>query len=148
MFEPETIHAAVAFVRNDQGQLLLVWNQKWQSFMLPLTKIHAGPPQEAAEHAAIRAASEALLLPTRVVPGQAGRMTRALRISGRDGEIKNYVYTVVPVELHPDFAAVSLVGCPVIWASIEKLGGAEYQPLSSTAKPVLDECIGWGWLPS
>ena len=70
MVDPVTVQAAIAWIRNEQGKLLLVWNQQWQAFTLPVTSIHAGPPAEKPEQAALRAASESLHLPTRAVAGK------------------------------------------------------------------------------
>jgi ADP-ribose pyrophosphatase YjhB (NUDIX family) len=146
MNDPETLRIAVALVMSESRRILLAWNHHWQGFALPMTKIDAGPPAETPELAAARAAAETLQLPARVVPGRSGQAMRMLQLSGRDGEIKNYVYTVVPIEVHPDFHAAPRDHRPTIWAPVAKLAAGEYQPLTSSVQPVLDACREWGWL--
>jgi hypothetical protein len=146
MADPKKLRIAVAFMMSDAKRLLLHWNEKWQAFALPMSKPNAGPPAETFEQAAIRAAAEALLLPTRTVAERDSRATRSLQLSARDGHIKDYVYTVVPVEVHPDFRGLSPDSRPVIWMPIGKLLAGEYQPLTCSVKPILDECRAWGWL--
>ncbi len=146
MFEPKTIRVAVAYVVDDEQRLLLAWNDKWGAFTLPMSKMYFGPPAEKAEEAAIRAASEVLRLPTRAVAGKSAKETRALEVSARDGELKNYVYTVAPIELHPDFQGRSLSHLAVIWAPIARIESGEYRPLSETVSRLLLEIRQWGGL--
>ncbi len=73
-FDPKQIPIAVALVRSVDGQLTIAWNDNWQSFVLPMTKIHSvGPVVETAEQAAVRAAAEVLHVPCRVVPGKSAK---------------------------------------------------------------------------
>lgn len=145
MFDPQNLQIAVALVKFDQGKVAISWNDKWQAFVLPMTKLDAGPPAESAEQAAVRAAAEVLQLPVRVVPGQAGKEMRKLQLSSRDGELKDYHFTIVPVEIHPDFQS-AVTHRPVLMPTVEKLQSGAYQPVSPSVKPILDACVEWGWL--
>lgn len=49
---PSQPSLAVAFVLDDSGRLLLVWNTKWGAFTLPMTKVDASPPSETATQSA------------------------------------------------------------------------------------------------
>ena len=146
MFDPQNVQIAVALVKLDQNRLAIAWNEIWDAFVLPMTKIDAGPPAETAEQAAVRAAAEVFQLPCRVVPGKAGQAMRKLQLSSRDGELKDYHFTVVPVEIHPDFSSTSLAYRPVFFAAATKLLNGEYQPLSPSVNPILEACVEWGWL--
>lgn len=146
MTDPERLRIAVALVMSDAQRLLLFWNEKWQGFALPMTKPHSGPPGESPEQAAVRAAAEALCLPARVIPGRGSHTTRTLQLSARDGQIKDYVYTIVPVEVHPDYHGSLRDSQRVVWMPVDKLTAGEYQPLTTSVKPILDECREWGWL--
>jgi 8-oxo-dGTP pyrophosphatase MutT (NUDIX family) len=144
MFDPAKPSIAVAFIVDSQGRLLLSWNEKWGAFTLPMTKLRSDPPAETPEQAAVRAAAEVLGVPARVVPGKAAKFARGLQKSTRDGGIKDYQYNVVPVEAHPDYAAI-IGSRPYVWASIDKLQTGEYQPVSSSVQPLLQDCVEWGW---
>jgi len=52
--------------------------------------------------------------------------------------------TVVPIEVHPDFAADVGAGA-AFWADPAKLD-AEYKPLTDTVAPLLAELRNWGWI--
>ena len=106
-----------------------------------MTKISSGPLAESAEQAAIRAMAEVLQLPTQVVAGKAGKQMRTLQLSDRDGELKDYHFTVVPVQIHPDFATASIADRPVIFASADKLQAEDYQPMSPSVKPIVNEWV-------
>ena len=143
--DPERLGIAVALVISDSRRLLLSWNEPWQGSVLPMSKLHAGPPAESPEQAAVRAAAQALHLPVRVLPGHRSQTTLAATIA-RDGEIKDYVFTIVLIEAHPDFRDSLPDSHRVIWMPVEKLIAGEYQPLTTSVKPILDECRVWGWL--
>ncbi len=145
MFDPQTMQIAVALVKVNGDKIAITWNENWQAFVLPMTKLDAGPPAETAEQAAIRAAADVFRLPCRVVPGRASQSMRKLQLSSRDGELKDYHFTVVPVEVHPDFQ-LPLEHRPVLFPTAEKLLAGTYQPLSPSVKPILDACAEWGWL--
>lgn len=144
-FEPKVIRIAVALLKTDKG-VAIVWNNKWESFVLPMTKIGGGAREETAEQAAVRALAEIVQAPCQAEPDKSSHETRQLQLSNRDGEIKDYQFTVVPVQIHPDFATASIVDRPIIFASTDKLQAEEYQPMSSSVKPIIDECVGWSWI--
>ena len=145
MFDPAQPSIAVAYVVDTQGRLLLIWNEKWGAFTLPMSKLQSDQPSETPEQAAIRAAAEVLGVPTRVVQGKEAKFARGLQKSPRDGDIKDYQYNVVKVEAHPDFAS-QVNGKPLVWAAIDKLQDAEYQPVSKSVQAILRECVEWGWI--
>jgi hypothetical protein len=146
MAEPKSVPIAVALVIMEQGKVAIAWNKKWEAFVLPMTKPDAGPPRETAEQAAVRAAAEVFQLPCRTISGKSGKAMRNLQLSNRDGEIKDYHFTIVPVEVHPDFQSVTVNGCSALFTSTEKLHAGEYQPQSPSVKLILDACLEWGWL--
>ena len=145
MLDPAQPSIAVAYVVDPQGRLLLTWNDKWGAFTLPMTKLQSDQPAETPEQAGVRAASEVLGVPTRVVPGKAAKFARGLQKSPRDGDIKDYQYNVVPVEVHPDFAS-HISSKHLVWTAIDKLQTGEYQPISKSVEALLRECIEWGWI--
>ena len=145
MLDPAQPSIAVAYVVDPQGQLLLTWNEKWGAFTLPMTKLQSDQPAETPEQAGVRAASEVLGVPTRVVPGKAAKFARCLQKSPRDGDIKDYQYNFVPEEVHPDFAS-HISSKHLVWTAIDKLQTGEYQPISKSVESLLRECIEWGWL--
>jgi hypothetical protein len=140
-FDPKNLNIAVALIKMGRDKVALTWNDKWGAFVFPMTKIAAGPAAESAEDAALRAAAEVLQLPVRVVAGQTSRKMRTLQLSDSDGQIKDYHFTVVHIEVHPDFAAASISDRPVIFAPIDQLQAGEYQPISPSVKPILDELM-------
>lgn len=144
-FDPKNVQIAVALMVTDDG-MAVAWNENWDAFVLPMTKIGDGLPAETAEQAAVRAMAEVLQLPVQVVPGQTAKQMRTLQMSDRDGELKDYRFTVVPTQIHPDFATASIVDRQVIFASADKLQAGEYQPMSPSVKPIIDECVAWSWV--
>lgn len=145
MFDPHTVQIAVALVKLNKDQVAVSWNGNWGAFVLPMTKLDTTPPAEFPEQAAVRAAAEVIGLPCRVVPGQSGKAMRKLQLGQRDGELKDYHFTVVPVEVHPDFQS-AITHRPVLMPSVERLLAGDYQPVSPSVKPILDSCLEWGWL--
>lgn len=143
MTEPKTVTVVVALVTNPDGKLLLSWNPMWGGFSLPMTKVADGPPAETVARAAVRAAAEVVGRPVRVANGHKPRNTRDLLLSARDKEVKNYVYTVVRVEVHPDFVGHAGSG---FWAAPEGLASGEYQPATDSVPPVVAELRDWGWI--
>lgn len=146
MFDPQTLQIAVALVKLNKNQVAVSWNDNWGAFVFPMTKLDTTPPAESAEQAAVRAAAEIFGLPCRVMPGQSGKAMRKLQLGQRDGELKDYHFTVVPVEVHPDFGNASIAHRTVLFASADKLQSGEYQPVSPSVKPILDACLEWGWV--
>ena len=141
-FEPQVVRIAVALMRTDDGAVI-TWNSNWESFVLPMTKI-GGARGETAEQAAVRALAEVVRVPCQVEPGKSSHEMRQLQLSDRDGEIKDYQFVVVPVRFHPNFANVSIINRPMVLAPVEKLQSEEYQPMSSSVKPIIDECVELG----
>ena len=148
MFDPPKPSIAVGFVTDPQGRLLLTWNDKWQAFTIPMTKIDTEPPAETVAQAAVRAVSEVLGVPTRAIPGKQKDIgvMRALQKSERDAQIKDYQYQVAQIEIHPDFASITPTHHPSIWVDVSKLQRGEYQPVSPSVERVLQNCIEWGWI--
>lgn len=138
-FDPKNLNIAVALIKMDRDKVALTWNDKWGAFVFPMTKIEAGPPAESPEQAALRAAAEVLHLPVQVVKQQAPKAMRTLQLSNSDGEIKDYHFHVVPVEVHPNFAAASVSHRPVIFATVDQLQTGAIQPISPSVKPIIDE---------
>jgi hypothetical protein len=145
MLDLQTVQIAVALVKSNKDQVAISWNGNWGAFVLPMTKLDITPPAESAEQAAVRAAAEVFGLPCRVVPGQSGKAMRKLQLGQRDGELKDYHFTVVPVEVHPDFQS-AITNRPVLMPAVEKLQTGDYQPMSPSVKPILDACVEWGWV--
>ncbi|MCA9086352.1 MAG: hypothetical protein KDA81_19975 [Planctomycetaceae bacterium] len=137
----ETRRISVALLKTSDGKVALTWSDPWGAFVLPMTKRSAGPPPETAEQAAVRAMAEVLQLPVRVVPGQFGREMRTLQLSGRDGEIHDYQFTVVPVEIHPDFKWCDITHRSVIFATTAHIQTLDVQPVSPSVKLIIDECM-------
>lgn len=146
MSEYPVVSIGVAFMKFD-GRLALAWNERWGAFVLPMTKLDAGPPAETAEEAAVRAAAEVFRLPVRVVAGQAGQAVRHTWRGGADGQLKDYQFTVVPVEVHPDFAAAAAGSDRAVLADVDTLLRGDYRPVSPSVKPILTACVEWAWLP-
>ena len=146
MFDPQNVQIAVALVRRPDGAIALSWNANWDVFVMPVSKIDPGPPAESAEQAAIRAAAEAFQVPCRVVPGKSARAMRTLQLGQRDGQIKDYNFTVVPIEVHPDFQADRAWNDRCIFVDVAKALAGDYQPLSPSVKPIVEACLEWEWL--
>lgn len=143
MTDPKTVPVVVALVTDADGRVLMTWNPRWGGFTLPMTKPEDGRPAEAVERAAVRAAAEVVGRPVRRVNGTKPRTTRDLLRSARDAEVKNYVYAVVPVELHPDFAGHAGRG---FWAAPDRLACGDYHPTTDSVLPLVAELREWGWI--
>ncbi len=147
MFTPETLKIGVALVRVDDGRLLVTWNDNWGAFALPMSKCGAyGTREETPAVAAVRAAAEALVRPCRAVPGGAEVVIRKVQLSARDGELRNYDLTVVPVEVHPDYAPPVLDHRPVVLAQPGQLLAEAVQPVSDSMKPIMEALLENGQL--
>ena len=142
-FEPEVIRIAVAVVKTEDG-VAITWNKNWKRFVLPMTKIGRGLEEETAEEAAVRALAEVAGTPCQVESGKPSHEMRQLQLSGRDGELKDYQFVLVPVRTHPDFTSTPVADHSVVMAPVEKLQVGEYKPLSSSVKPIIDECVSLG----
>ena len=91
MFDPPKPSIAVGFVTDSQGRLLLTWNNKWQCFTIPMTKIDTEPPAETVAQAAVRAVSEVLGVPTRAVPGKAKEIGVMRHCSSPNGTTRSRI---------------------------------------------------------
>lgn len=145
MSEPMSVRVVVGLIVHPEKGVLLKWNPKWGAFTFPLTKPNVSIPKEDDMDAAVRAGAEALGVPVRVVEGETPRKTRELLRSERDSVVKNYIYTVVPIEAHPDFANKPLPAGS-LWFNPEKLAAKEYAPISETVYALLEELNEWNWL--
>ena len=145
MSDPKSVSIAVALLMIPGKGLVLTWNDKWEAFVLPMTKIKSGPPVESGNTAAIRAAAEAVRLPIQCKPEQASKEMRTLQLSLRNDEVKDYRFTVVPVDIHPDFT-LEVAPSSTICCSVEKLMEEAYQPVSPSVLPILKACLEWNWL--
>lgn len=139
-FEPDCVEIAVAFIEIEPRRVVLAWSENWESFVFPMTKLGSDTP----ERAAVRAAAEVFQLPCRAAAGEREQVKRSLQLSGSDGKLKDYHFSIVSVEVHPDFQRVALNRPSVVVADYDKLRAGEYQPLSPTVKMMLESTIQWG----
>ena len=139
-FEPDRVEIALAFIEIEPRRVVLAWSENWESFVFPMTKLGSDTP----ERAAVRAAAEVFQLPCRAVAGKREQVKRSLQLSGSDGKLKDYHFTIVSVEVHPDFHRVALDRPSILVADYDKLLAGEYQPLSPTVKTMLESTIQWG----
>ena len=129
------VEAAIALIRNGEGDVLLLWNAKWGGFTWPMTKIRLGEePCAAAE----RAGAEALGVPVRA--GEGRRLEGNLHVGGRDNTIKLYVYHAYPVAAHPRFAAQARPTGVHIWLSVADIQSGVATPKSRDIRPLSDTC--------
>ncbi len=134
---PPQVEAAVALVTNQNNQVLLVLNDHWGAFNLPMTKRRRGKLEnEPMPQAAIRAAVEALGVPVRLVAGDHRRLSAHLK-SGRQLQFKNYIYDVYHIESHPDFADRHQIRQPHLWLSPHLVLSGTYEPISKSARGIL-----------
>ena len=98
--EYEKRDIAVALILDEQGRMLWTWNRLWCAFALPMTRRRVGEGfVEPADQAAARAGAEALGVPVRV--GAHWKAIPALKVSGRDFEVRLYAYDIHRVKAHP-----------------------------------------------
>src|SRR4051794_7586397 len=91
------VEVAVALVMNPNNQVLLVLNERWNAFNLPMTRRRRGrSTNEPMARAALRAAVEAMGVPVRPVEGDHKSLPARLQ-SGRQLATKDYVYEVFHV---------------------------------------------------
>ncbi len=145
MSEIMSVRVVVGLVADPKKGVLLKWNPKWGAFTFPLTKPSVSLPRESDAEAAVRAGAEALGVPVRVVEGATPRKIRELIRSERDSVLKNYVYTIVPIEAHPDFANLP-TPTGSLWFDPKMLELKEYAPISETVYALLDELNEWKWV--
>jgi 8-oxo-dGTP pyrophosphatase MutT (NUDIX family) len=102
-----------------------------------MTKRRRGKREnEPMPQAAIRAAVEALGVPVRLVEGDHRRLSANLR-SGRQLQVKNYIYDVYHVESHPDFADRHQIRQPHLWLSPHLVLSGAYEPISKSARVII-----------
>ncbi len=135
----------VASVMLAEGRLLTVYNQKWGAFTLPTTKrrvwkddnaVEGAAREEGWDHAATRAAAEALGCTLTVEPGELGELPE-FQQSDRDGAWKRYrlqaflfkhdsIPDVHPVRVHE-------------WLTPDQILDEARRPISPTARHVVSE---------
>jgi hypothetical protein len=131
------VETAVALVTNRNKHVLLVLNELWGAFSLPMTRRRRGKLEnEPMPRAAVRAAAEALGVPVRPVEGQRHRLAAQLQ-SGRQLMVKNYSYDIYHVEPHPDFADQLQIRRPHLWLSPHRVLSGEYEPISESARVIV-----------
>jgi hypothetical protein len=131
------VEAAVALVTNPNNHILLVLNEHWGKFSLPISKRRRGKlGNEQMPQAAMRAAVEALGVPVRLVEGNHKRLPVELQ-SGRQMVIKNYSYDVYHVEAHPDFVDRLHIRAPHLWLSPHLILSGVYEPISESARIIV-----------
>ncbi len=137
---PDVYVKAVAITRS--GSILTVFNERWGSFTLPMSKTRtwadAENPKvtikEDAEVTAIRATVEALghpLAKHQIPKRHAVHTLDPFNQSGRDGEWKCYHIEVFHLELDPSDIPRPIGGAPLAWMTLEQMEALE--PVSDTA---------------
>jgi hypothetical protein len=106
------VEVGVALVTNRNDEVLLIYNDRWGAFTLPMTKRRRGRlTNEPLSWTAVRAAAEALEVPVRRVEEENSRLAARL-LSGRQLVEKDYIYDVHHLEPHPDKTPYSGVRRP------------------------------------
>jgi hypothetical protein len=143
MAESEPIHVEVVavLVTDRDRRVFLEFDDAWGMFTLPVSRQRQGRRgKEPAARAALRAAAQALGVPVRLV--EEGPKRHATRIeSARQLVDKTYRYNVFRVEPHPDFADRLQVRRPHLWLSPHLALSGAYEPISETARFLLDRAI-------
>jgi hypothetical protein len=142
MSETDLVHfdVAVALVTDASQRVLLVFNDRWGQFTLPMSKRRRGRQHnEPATRAALRAAAEALGVPVRILVERARGLRRlpGRLESWRELAEKIYTYTVCRVEPHPDFASHLQIRQPHLWLSPHWILSEAYEPISESARFIL-----------
>jgi hypothetical protein len=137
----ENIQASVgvALITDPSQHVLLIFDERWGSFTLPMSRRRAhAHSDEPATRAAIRAAVAAVGVPVRLVQA-GGRLRRVLGKLESQRELvdKLYTYTVCHIEPHPDFAGRLQVRRPHVWLSPHLALSGTYEPISETARFIL-----------
>jgi ADP-ribose pyrophosphatase YjhB (NUDIX family) len=136
------VQVALAVISDAQERHLWVWNDKWGSFALPMSKLRRGPHgREAPERAALRAGAEALGVPVRVTPGTLRLPFAKEGFSERLRAVRPYAYQVFGVEPHPDFADRAVPRTPHLWLTAAQALEGGYEPLSDASRDVLDRVL-------
>lgn len=131
---------AAVVIRDATGRLLVDYNDKWQAFTLPMSKLHPLPmgPEltESAAEAACRAAAEVLGRPLR-----RGELTPAAEphveweYSLRTGELKRYTFYLFTLTLAAAETPHPLPGHIALWRTRAEL--REQEPVSPTVDVIL-----------
>lgn len=137
-FAPETVRIAVANVCDGAGRVLLTWNQPWNAYTLPMTKIDC-LRGENAQAAAYRVAAQTVRVPLHDAIGQPKGVVRFLQRSARDGVLRNYVFHVVPMVMTPRFETWFSPTASTFFCDIDQIESGEYRPLSPTVERILNE---------
>jgi 8-oxo-dGTP pyrophosphatase MutT (NUDIX family) len=131
------VQVAVALVTNRNDHVLLIFNDRWGTFNLPMTKRRRGRlANEPMSRAAVRAAAEALGVPVRRVEEEHSQLAARLQ-SGRQLSVKSYAYDVYHLEPHPDFAARVQIRQPHLWLSPHLILSGAYEPISESTRTIL-----------
>jgi ADP-ribose pyrophosphatase YjhB (NUDIX family) len=138
-------HVDVSVVLLEQdGRFLVVWNDKWGSFGLPMTKrrtmVDPDLPDTEQEEtwvdAAIRAAAECLGRTLTQEPRDILSIPQFER-SQRDARWKRYSYHVFLLKLEgQDLLAGGKV---TQWLTMEELGNLRRRPISETVRQIVAE---------
>ena len=144
--EYEKRDIAVALILDEQGRMLWTWNRLWCAFALPMTRRRVGEGfVEPADQAAARAGAEALGVPVRV--GAHWKAIPALKVSGRDFEVRLYAYDIHRVERTCADASALDIHQPHVWLSAEEALSGDYKPLSQSCLDILTNLAEAGRLP-
>jgi hypothetical protein len=131
------VEVGVALVTNRNDEVLLIYNDRWGAFTLPMTKRRRGLlTNEPLSWTAVRAAAEALGVPVRRVEAENSRLAARLH-SPRQLVEKDYVYDVHHLEPHPDFAGRLQIRQPHHWLSPHLVLSGAYEPISESARVIL-----------
>ena len=119
-------NVAVALIVKNDREILWTMNENWGAFALPMTKRRPSPAGlEPAQRAAARAAAGVLCVPVCVDDRES--TFAELKLSGRDGVVRHYVYEIFRVQPHPDFAGV-LQRPDLLWLTEEQVFGSGFLP--------------------
>lgn len=143
MASSEQVHVevAVALVTDASKRVLLTFNDRWGSFTLPMTRRRRGTQaNEPTIRAARRAAAEALGVPVRLAEPVQKRLPVLLE-SGRQLVDKIYSYRIFHIEPHPDFAGALHIRQPHAWLSPHWILSGAYEPISESARFILNNVI-------
>jgi hypothetical protein len=138
---------AVTVLIKKGDQVLLVFNEKWSSFTLPMTKIRqwqdpnipAAHREEQPVDAAARAVAECLGQTTLVDPKPVEGISkiRGLRQGDRDGVWKSYSFHVFELALNDDQEPWH--GIRTEWLPIDEVLNEKRRAISPTARDIIRE---------
>jgi 8-oxo-dGTP pyrophosphatase MutT (NUDIX family) len=135
--EQTHVEVAVAVVTDASKRVLLIFNDRWGSFTLPMSRRRRGPEaSEPSTGAAVRAAAEALGVPVRLAGDGHARLPVRLQ-SGRELRDKIYSYRIFHIESHPEFDDRLQIRQPYLWLSPHWILSGAYEPISESARFIL-----------